>query len=497
MHIMKQIFNEFEDNDISYLHFKSNTNLELSFLGKADFDVLVDRLRISDIEAILLANCGKRHNPQRFGQYPCVDNWLIFDACSGIIYHLHLHYQIATGKTLLKEYTIPWSDLLFKTRVKDNKFQIFITDPSLELILLSVRSVLKSRFADWFKARIGTYKLHKSLNNERRDIQSKVDWETTEKYLSILFEKKYVSELLRLMKTEDICSRDFRKLTKIIRKSMKYQRRFSPLKSNFLSSYYRFRDLLNKFNSRKMEKCPIIKKTSLGGGLIIAFVGVDGAGKSTMTKEIASWISKKIECKRFYMGTGDGKTSVFVSTMKRANKVAGERGVNAGKDGKVLRFINNPFGFMRKLAKLFVVCDVEKNNSKKISKMQQYKLNGGISLLDRYPQIEVEGQNDGPKVCNYERIFGNTWYIRRMKKKEKESMSIVKYVIPDLVFRLNISAETSMARKPEQKDIEMFKQKIIDLNRINFQGATIIDIDAEQPYSDELLEIKSILWRYI
>ena len=494
---MKRIFIALEEEDISYLHFKSNTNLEMSFSGKADFDVLVDKNRISDIETILLANNGKRHNPIRFGQYPCVDNWLIFDEDTGNIYHLHLHYQIATGKTLLKEYILPWSKLLFKTRVKDSEFDIYITDPSLELILLTARSVLKSRASDWIRARIGSYKIHNSLNNERYDLRSKADWKKTENYLYSLFDEGSVPELLRIMQADSIKSRDFRKLTRIIRKTLKYQRRFSPFTSQLLSSYYRFRDLLNKFNSRKCGKCPIIKKTSLTGGLIIAFVGVDGAGKSTMTKEIASWIGKKIECKRFYMGTGDGKTTVFVSAMKKANKVAGDRGINAGSDGKVLTFFNNPFGFIRKLAKLFVVCDVEKNNSKKIFKMQQYKLNGGISLLDRYPQIEVDGQNDGPKVCIYERIFGDTWYIRRLKKKEKDCMSIVKHVVPDVVFRLNISASTSMARKPEQKDIEVFKQKIVDLNRITFQGATIIDIDAEQPYEEELLEVKRVLWRYI
>ena len=124
MNTMKCIFDEFEKNGIQYLHFKSNTNLDLSFAGKADFDVLVDKKRLVEIEQILSANNAKRHNPVRFGQYPGVDNWLVFDETSGMIYHLHLHYQLATGKTLLKEYVIPWNDLLFKTRIKDSNNDI-------------------------------------------------------------------------------------------------------------------------------------------------------------------------------------------------------------------------------------------------------------------------------------------------------------------------------------------------------------------------------------
>lgn len=495
--IMKKIFNAFEEKGIQYLHFKSNTNLDESFEGKGDFDVLVDKMRLIEIEQIIESYNGKRHNPVRFGQYPGVDNWLIFDEETGIIYHLHLHFQLATGKAMLKDYVVPWSNLLFETRVRDEKYGIYITDPSLEILLLAVRSVLKSRPSDWIKCKVGAYHLHKSLDQERVALQKQMDPKVVEKYAKILFDEKFVSDLMKIVQKEEVKSRDFRKLTRIVRTSMKYNRRYGALKSNLIASYNQICHLKNRGFSIVFHKCTMVKKTCLSGGLIVAFVGVDGAGKSTTTKEINKWMGKKIECKRFYMGAGDGQTTPFVSAAKKINNMTGKKGSDAGKDGKKISFFKNPLGYVKKFVKMFVIYDVERNNTKKIKTMQRYRLNGGISLLDRYPQIEMEARNDGPKIGQYEKMFGKNIFAKILKKKESQQLEIVKFIKPDLVFRLNISANTSMSRKPEQTDIKEFQQKIDDLNGITFQGAKIIDINAEQPYEQELLEIKRILWKYI
>lgn len=232
-------------------------------------------------------------------------------------------------------------------------------------------------------------------------------------------------------------------------------------------------------------------------GLIIAFVGVDGAGKSTVTDEIDRWIGKRSKCVRFYMGTGDGRTTLFSDAMKKARKVAGDRGVDAGRDGKTITFASDPVGYIRKLVRLLTIYDVERKNNSRIRLMDRYRNEGIICVMDRFPQLEAEGENDGPKVCVYEKIFGDTWFIRKLKAAEQKQMAIVKKIKPDIVFRLNISAETSMSRKPEQRNIEQFRNKITSLNKITFQNAKIIDINAEQPYEDELNEIKSILREYI
>ena len=144
-----------------------------------------------------------------------------------------------------------------------------------------------------------------------------------------------------------------------------------------------------------------------------------------------------------------------------------------------------------------MISSVQKNNYYKIKKMYQYKLNGGVCILDRWPQVEKEKQNDGPKIVCYKNVFGEKPFLKRMIKQENERLGIVKTIKPDIIFRLNISLDTCMTRKTEHVNKDYFERKIIELNQLNFQGANIVEVDAEQSYETELLFIKRILWKYI
>ncbi len=503
MNVMQSLFASLEQAGIDYVHFKSNANLDESFAGKGDFDVLADKNRLGEIEKIILSHNGKRHNPVHYGIYPGVDNWLVFDSETGLIYHLHLHYQLATGKALVKDYVIPWADFMFATRVKDDRYGIFITNPNLELLLLSVRCVLKSRVRDWVTAAVGMYKIYPSLEAERQHLLRKTDKDTVRAYAAGLF-PEYGAETERLadiIQKETVTSGEYRWLSGFVRRAMEHNRRMSGLEAQAKAALYRAGDLKNKFLSRKLGLPQITKKASLSGGLIIAFVGVDGSGKSTLTREIAAWISRKIECTRFYMGTGDGHTTLYASLLKRIRKqkMIASRSQKSSVPRKIV-FREAPFAYLKKMLMLTLVYDIEKNNYKKIVKMHKYRLNGGISVLDRYPQLESPGQNDGPKVPYYEEVLGDNFLVRHYKDRELDKLSIVKEIKPDLIFRLNVTPEVAMQRKEETEDEETRRRitdKINALNTVSYQGVPIVDINTEQPYEEELLEIKRILWRFI
>lgn len=503
--VMQRLFSSFEKNNINYIHFKSNTNIYESFAGNADFDVLVEKNQILMIETIILEHKGKQHNPRHIGAYPGVDNWLLFNNDDGTIYHLHLHYQLATGKPLVKDYIIPWTDFLFSSRVKDPKYDIYITDPSLELLLLAVRSVLKSKTFDFPKKLLGLYKLSNSLQKEWDDLYLKSDKEKVVEYINSMF-PNHSSLLNGILTKQKLLYWDYIKLHRIIRADMELNRRYGGFEATIRSWFYRFEDIISKIWSRKMGGFSITKKISLQGGLIIAFVGVDGAGKSTVSNEISRWIGRKIECRRLYMGTGDGKTTLFASILKIINVRLGyirkEKTNNPtiksldNKNEYTLSLWKNPFSYLKKLMKVFLILNVEKNNVRKIKKMHKYRLNGGITILDRYPQIEINGQNDGLKIPGYKRLLRSS-LVSKLEDKEKNYLTIVKYIKPDVVFRLNISAETGLKRKIEHKDIAFHQRKISELNELHFQGAKIIEVDAEKSYELEILEIKRELWKYI
>lgn len=530
-HVMIELFDALDRAGIPYVHFKSNTNLDESFSGKGDFDVLTDASRMRDTERIIGEHNGKRFNPPRLGRYPGVDNWLIFDSDTGIYYHLHLHYQLATGKPLVKDYIIPWNDLLFKTRVRDEKYGIWISEPALELILLSVRSVVKAGWKLRLKSRLGRYSMPKSLRLEFADLRSKADPDRVRELAKAVFPEKDAKEAADLILAKDrLDNAAFQRISSLVRRDFRNSRRMSGFAASVLSTYYVKRRRYCEIRKAHSDNCYMIKKTGTGKGLIVAFIGLDGSGKSTVTKEIRKWLNPKFECKRFYMGSGDGRVPLRMKIVKKlgggggtADKAAesaktaeeknkassgagstgaissgaGSHGTGSpvtGSSGASITFLRSPLRYLKRRARISAQYAVVKNNEKKIGIMNRYRMNGGIALMDRYPQCELPGLNDGPKIPGLTARFGGKAYAERMAAREAEAFEIVKEVKPDLIFRLNISAETSMIRKPEQKDIEAFRRKAENLKKITFQNAEIIDINAEQPYEEELLEIKRILW---
>ncbi len=491
MSSIHNIFEEFEKQEIKYIHFKSNCHLDESFNGFGDFDVLVDPKRLSDVETILLKYNGKRFNSFYYGRYPGVDNWLVFDDMTGDIKHFHLHCQIATGKAQVKEYVIPWTEVMLDSRIKDTEWDIYIADPNIELLLLAVRSVVKSKTGDYLKTFLGAYSQHRDLKEEWDKLHEVTEEEKIIKYIDMLFLPGYREKLKRIVMSDKISGRDFRVLSKIIRKQFSDYRRMSgfhaslsSVKQKALIKYFRHRN-------HRFDACHLIKKTGLTSGTIIAFVGVDGAGKSTVTKEMQKWLQRKMECHRFYMGEGDGKLPLFVAVMKKLRGHAGTNksdasSVNGNDSLKKLTGLK----YIKKMIKAKMILSIEKRNRKYLIRMNKYRINGGISLLDRYPQTESAGNNDGPKLEVLFKGYRVTNSIRRLMERERRCLSIVEEIKPDVIFRLNISAQESMKRKPEQTDIEVFQKKIDELNRLRFQGARIVDINAAQSYESELLDIK-------
>lgn len=505
-HIMYKLFKAFELNNVLYLHFKSNTNLCDSFKGKGDFDVLVDKNEIRKVETLIIENNGKRHNPTRVGNYSGVDNWLVFDEISGVIYHLHLHYQLVTGKQFVKDYVIPWNNLLFETRIKDPEFGIYVTNPNVELLLLAFRNVLKAKFLDYFKKVIGNYRLDNSTRREWDDMYRKSSESKIKEFLINICPKD-ADDFSRILMKSNLSSSDFLFLHRTVRQVMKPYRRYGAFEAMFRTFLFQLDYRFTKYWNRKMDGQFIAKKISLQGGLIIAFVGVDGAGKSTVSNEISKWIGKKIECKRIYMGAGEESGMNLITAIKTFLKSRPKNSKkkkplkNADLTTKPLapkiNLFQHPCSFLSILLKMHMINRVQKKNYNRIKQIYRYKHNGGISVLDRWPQIEKENINDGPKVVGYSDRLVDSWFTRRSLRLEKKYLGIVKTIKPDIIFKLNISLDACMNRKEEHTSREYFENKIKELKELNFQNAKIIEINAEQPYEEEILLIKKVLWKFI
>ncbi|MDX9917721.1 MAG: hypothetical protein RBT15_06845 [Gudongella sp.] len=280
--ITKRIFNEFEKNDIKYANFKSNQHLAESFMGVSDYDVLVEQEKKSVVDNILIRFGCKKFEPIHIGQYPGVENWLAYDCKTGVIHHLHLHYQIATGKPQVKDYILPWKDVILNTAIKDEKHDILITDPNVEIILLIARIVLKSKALDYLKACLGKFMISEELEIEYKFLKEKIDIKKLFEFSNTMFSTRNAKHIVELLiEHNKVDNQMFRKMAPMIRRELRLYRRMYSLQANYKSLYYRFVLKIRRLKKQRMRGFDITKKIGSTGGKIIAFIGVDGSGKST------------------------------------------------------------------------------------------------------------------------------------------------------------------------------------------------------------------------
>lgn len=506
MHIIEIIFNSFEKNNIRYCHFKSNQHLKESFDGISDFDILVDYKQSKECKKILLDNNCKQFEPLYIGDYPSVENWIAFDKNSGKIFHIHLHFHLASGKSLVKEYFLPWSELILDTSTKSDEYNILISNPHVELLLLVSRIVIKSKISSSLKAIFGKYHLPDDMDKEYKYLKNRINKKEIEIFALQMFEKNAAQQLIGIIQNHDtISSKEFKIVRRIVKSQLKNSKRINNIRASIGSRFFRLIDLKNKFMSRKLGIYKITKKVNSAGGKIIAFIGVDGCGKSTLSEEVRSWLDYKIEVKRFYMGEGDGKVNLFATLVKKvysllyAKKQRNRISVktNSGNNNKKVKFLEQPIEYLKKYIHALMIYSVVKSNYRKIRKMNQYRMNGGFSILDRYPQLQHEGMNDGLKLNRYATVLDSK-FIQKLAYKERKFMEITNDIQPDIVFRLNIRPEISMKRKPEeQTDYHAIKEKADACSTIYYKKSKMIEIDAEQDLNKVILLVKNLIWSQI
>ena len=514
MAIIQDFFSELNRDEVTYMHFKSNTDLKRNFDGISDFDVLVSDEDYEHLESILTQFGARRFETIKEKRYPYVCSWLLYDSVSGKLYHIHLHRRLMSGKEYVKDYIIPWHDFLLNTRIFDSIWNIYITEPNVELILLATRTVIKSKSHDLRNAKNGKYQLPDKLNKIRQVLQKKMNIDKLKYYCELLFPNQDSTSIIDFGLDKEIDSELFLKLSNLIRNSLKKDRRMSPLSAEIKFRIHSFSYKVKRHLARKYDANIITKKVLENHrGLIVALVGVDGAGKSTSAKNLAKWLGYQIDSKNYFMGEGSGKTGRLVAMLIRIIRIGDTSATNASKNvpeetrgvevhrrtnlGRKIRtklksFFKKPQ--IRTILRALIIVLVQQRNQRLLKKMVRYRNKGGISITDRYPQMESPGMNDGLKVESYLKKYPSSFVLKLFQQLEKKYVRKSVQIKPDVVFRLNISIQTSMERKPEQKNIEVYKQKLDKLQDITFNNSYIIDINAEQPYDEELLLLKRNIW---
>lgn len=505
--ICRKLFDKLNNNAIRYCHFKSNEHLEEGLDGNTDLDILVDENHYSKMKTILEELGYKEFEPQEFCSYPGVTNWYGLDYETGSILHIHLHTHLITGKSLIKDYIIPWDQIILDAS-EMHTTGVRVNNPSMELILLFVRMAVKRTLKQNLKSSRDKIYLEGDEWKEvlyLRDCVKHIDCERFKKaYEMLLGISTFDKYKQMILNDEKISRKQFFAFQKYVRILLENNRRMIPVKASLYSFIFRVRRKVYMYYNEYCGGTLPIKKRIDNGGSLFAFIGIDGSGKSTMIQHIKEWMAEEFDVKSYYLGAGDGNKSVIAQMMIKVYQLMiKRRGNDSLQVSNMTRTVVKNTGIKSKLKAIFAsyaYLGIAKNNLKSLKRAYSLCREGGIALCDRFPQSCIEVLHDGLKVQRYERAFPNSSVIRYMAKKERKIFNRIESIKGNFyIIRLNVDPMISYERKKENEINALERvEKAKTIRTLTYKNIkTIFEIDANKNQEEELCSIKKVIWEAI
>ncbi|MFM8542899.1 MAG: hypothetical protein ACKOAM_06660 [Chakrabartia sp.] len=216
---------------------------------------------------------------------------------------------------------------------------------------------------------------------------------------------------------------------------------------------------------------------------VIALIGADGAGKSTLIKDLLAHVQKYGPAEAGYLGLGSGPLGRKIGSLPLIGPTL-ERVLT-----KKAQQARDPNGAIPGLLTAIVLYRYSVKRKRRFDYMAELCKRGITVLTDRYPQAEIPGFYDGPGLSAARTASP---IIAWLAKRELQLYQKMADARPTLVLRLNIDLPTALQRAGDHEP-DLLAQKIAATPRLTFNGAHVVDIDATQSYAAVLADAKKAI----
>jgi thymidylate kinase len=226
------------------------------------------------------------------------------------------------------------------------------------------------------------------------------------------------------------------------------------------------------------------------GGMLVAVLGIDGSGKTTAVERLEKDFAVQINVTRVFLGNGKSGSSWFRRILffifgARARWKAHRKMRRS--DSKTEKR-NVPWYYL--LWMCLCLFDKRKNLASALSG----RANGTLVLSDRWPQSQIKNNHDGPRIYGMGKVKGFTAFVAG---REHSLLKKVEMIPPDIIFRLIVSPDTAMKRKPGEFTYEEAKRNMGFMCQIEWPQSLVVDVDAEQSCEEVHNRIATIIWKHL
>jgi thymidylate kinase len=216
---------------------------------------------------------------------------------------------------------------------------------------------------------------------------------------------------------------------------------------------------------------------------LIAIIGCDGSGKSTVCAHVLDWISRYGPAGTVHLGKQSGNVARALGRLPLVG-AAMDRLIRRKVDGvnDRIKADMQPGVLAALVISIFTL-----RRWLRFKRMLALRHRGLIVVTDRFPQVGIPGAYDGPGFPATPR---GSRLVLRLARREQAIFEWMASYRPDVVLRLNVDLDTACARKPDHRR-DALRRKIAVTPFLTYNGAPIVDIDTTQPLADVLAQAEA------
>ena len=474
---INNLFQNLNTSNIAYCHWKSTNHLDATVKGLTDLDMLFESSKANEIEKLIHELGFERFDTVYLRAYPGIHDYVCLDE-SGVWVHLHLHYMLNLGDRWVKAYLFPFEKEILSRVQYVEKYNTFVINSSDELLLHCLRMSLKYRSPFYQKSILEELVFLKDKCTNFTPINTE------------LFEyfKSIPNIITYIFHNEKLNKRKLNSYSKGIVNEFTVFRRFGFWRFTYLSwkrKVYRYNI---EFRRRYLKNFEIGRRKLVRGGKIIALVGIDGSGKTSTLDFIKRFFAIQMNVTNVFLGNGKSGASWYRKILFSiyGTKLKNKSDVENINNFKPTKQRNSVF-----YALWILICLLDKE--KNIKKAIAAKANGSLVISDRWPQNQISGTFDGPRL-NVENPKG---FIKYVVDREQKFLKLVSLVRPDLLIMLDVSPEIAMNRKPGELTFHQAKTNTELLHKIDWPGSPSVIVNSNKPVEEVRKDVQFAIWSNI
>jgi thymidylate kinase len=486
--LLRELIRQLDAEGVRYCRWKGHWDFQRVISGEGDLDLLVDRKDVGTFQAILYRLGFKRACDLLWPHLPGMVHFYGLEPATGVLIHLHINYQMLAGESLLKNYSLPLEELVLQHITRREEVGLPegmpVVQPQAELIVFVLRMMLKySTPTEYFLIRGNNATLRAKLQTLLGEGSVAQSRELLKHWLPCVPPDLF-SACLESLREDTSWLRRFRLARKLRRRLRTYSRFPAPLVGLLRLQVLTTGACWRLVHGRTSRKEPT------SGGRVIAFIGPEASGKSTLVSETTRWLGKAF---RVYSGHLGKPPSTWLTLLPNLAgrlllRLAPGLKAPAGPGGPGAGTPRCP-GLLRRLRGVLVAWD----RRALAVRLARKAANGWLVICDRYPSA-VPGAADSAQPGPAEGEGRLATYLARL-----ENLLYREIPPPDLVIRLSAPLEVAVARnrgrqkaKPEPDDYVLRRHG--SFVPAVFANARAFELDTNKSKAETLQELRRILW---